>query len=60
MTENRYQVAYYSQDDPESSGTTEEMDWQSAKDEAERLQAGGYTTQIINASGEEPEDAIDL
>lgn len=60
MAENRYQVAYYSQNNPESSGTTEEMDRQSAKGEAERLQAECYTTQIINASGEEPEDAIDL
>lgn len=36
------------------------MDLGSAKAEAEVLQAEGYTTQIINAQDEEPEDAIDL
>lgn len=55
-----YQVAYYHQDNPGRNEFTSKMDLSSAKAEAEVLQAEGYTTQIINASDEEPEDAIDL
>lgn len=58
--EDTYQVAYYSQDDPGRKEFTNRMDLSSAKAEAEVLQAEGYTTQIINAADEEPEDAIDL
>lgn len=62
MTEGQasYQVAYYHQDEPGRREFTAKMDLSSAKSEAEVLQAKGYTTQIINAEGEEPEDAIDL
>ena len=63
MTEREqetYQVAYYHQDEPGSREFTGRMDLSSAKAEAEVLQAEGYTTQIINATDEEPEDAIDL
>lgn len=58
--EETYKVAYYHQDEPGSREVTAAMDLSSAKAEAEVLQAEGYTTQIINASNEEPEDAIDL
>ena len=63
MTEREqeiYQVAYYHQDEPGSKEVTAKMDLSSAKAQAEVLQAEGYTTQVINASKEEPEDAIDL
>ena len=58
--EETYQVAYYHQDEPGSKEVTVKMYLSSAKAQAEVLQAEGYTTQIINASNEEPEDAIDL
>lgn len=58
--EESYQVAYYSQDNSGRKEFTGRMDLSSAKTEAEMLQAEGYTTQIINADDEEPEDAIDL
>ena len=58
--EETYQIAYYHQGEPGSRELTAKMDLSSAKAEAEVLQAEGYTTQIINAPDEEPEDAIDL
>lgn len=58
--EETYQVAYYHQDDPGRKELTGMMSLDSANAEASRLAYEGYTTQIINAEDEEPEDAVDL
>lgn len=58
--EDTYQVAYYRQDNPGQKELTGKMDLDSVNAEASRLESEGYTTQIINAEDEEPEDAVDL
>jgi hypothetical protein len=58
--EETYQVTYYHQDNPGRKELTDRMDLDSANAEALRLESEGYTTQIINADDEEPEDAVDL